>query len=113
MKVSRKFNDRTQAKRLVERYPTRGYTPHYLLVQCLMPVRYMTVMAPRTAWKPIIFSNWEASDVISAALSLYGDGERDGDGDSVVETVECTGRESCDRYILTVTAIGDVQTSLI
>jgi len=53
------------------------------------------------------------SDVILAALSFYGDGERIGDGDSVVEAVKCCERESTIRYISTVTANDDVGTSPI
>jgi len=51
-------------------------------------------MALRAAWKPIFSSNWRVSDVILAALGFYGGGERNGDGDSVVETVKCYERES-------------------
>jgi len=69
-------------------------------------------MALRAAWKPIFSSNWGVSYVILAALSFYGDGERNGDGDSVVELVKCYERESSNRYILTVTANDDVGTSL-
>jgi len=32
----------------------------------------------------ILSLNWGARDVIVAALSFYGDGERNGDGDSVL-----------------------------
>jgi len=47
-----------------------------------------------------------------SGAKFYGDGKRNGDGDNVVETVKCYERESSNRYILMVTANGDVETSL-
>jgi len=110
--VSRTFNDRTKEKSLVERYTTHGYTQYYLPVQCLMTVRTSEGDDASSSLETDIFFKLGSSDVILAALGFYDDGERNGDSDSVVETVKWYERESSSRYILTVTASDDVGTSL-
>jgi len=54
-----------------------------------MTVRTSEGDGASSSLKTDIFFKLGSSDVILAALSFYGDGERNGDSDSVVETVKC------------------------